>query len=512
MLGHLISSFRTQPRALFRLCTVEVWERFGFVTTVALTALYFASPIASGGLGWTNADALLWLGYYAAFLFTLPILGGWVADHWIGHRSAIQIGGVMMAVGYFGLGCVPYLLYLTGLEPAGLKAVFSDAGLAMAHPVPGDEAWARMYAGVADTFDEGESSPMAAIRAAYLAQTVLLAFSFLLIAAGNALFKPSVSATVGALYEPGDARRDGGFTLFWTFINAGSFLAYIVGGAVGERLGWNIGYFVAFAGMCAGLIYFWRIRHTLPVSVPGRQAHLTPDPPRKLTRQETLRIVAALILTAFAIVFNASHAQILGLINLFVQQDVDKTIGGFDVPTLWVTAINPIVILCLAPIVAVIWDRLGKVGRNPSFVMKFVIALTALAIGEFILFIAAGQAEGPEQAAIMLVIFAIMAMSFAEIPLQPIGLSMMSALSPRRFVGLLIGVWLFGMAIASGIAGNVGALASVYGLQAIFFWSGASCLLAAALLFALRRPLLGWMSLDDAPEPIEPTAQVLGEL
>jgi len=503
VLSALISSFRVQPKALFKLCTVEVWERFGFVTTVALTALFFASPVTEGGLGWNNADTLLWLGYYAALLFMLPVIGGTVSDRLTGHHNAIQIGGMMMAAGYFGLGCTPYVINLSGLDSSVLKQIFEGSGLAVAHPTPDPAAWDQAMDAVRTEFETNADGQIQRVKLIYFVQTALLGLSFLLVALGNALFKPSVSASVGALYEPGDSRRDGGFTLFWTFINLGSFLAYIVGGGIAERYGWNLGYFVACAGMTAALVYFWIIKSALPISRSGRHNKNAFDAPSKLTRREQLRLVSALILTAFAVVFMATHAQLLGLISLFVQQDVDKTIGGFDVPTLWVTSVNPVVILLFAPIAAIWWDRLGQTGRNPSFVSKFVLALVILAAGEFVLVLAAQQA-GAGLTAFFLVVIAIVALSLAEIPLQPIGLSMMSVLSPPRFVAMMIGIWLLSMAIANIIAGNVGALASVYGLQPVFFWSGVACAVTAVVLFSLRGRLLGWMALEEQSETADP--------
>jgi len=497
MLRTLIASFRVQPKSLFKLCTVEVWERFGFVTTVALTALFFASPVSEGGLGWSNSDTLVWLGYYTALLFMLPVCGGVFADRLLGHHNAIRIGGVLMAAGYFGLGCTPYILNLTGLDASVLKRIFEEAGLAIAHPSPNPAVWDKAIQAVSAEFPVKGPSHDEKVRLIYIAQTVFMGLSFMLVAIGNALFKPSISAAVGALYSPGDTRRDAGFTLFWTFINLGSFLAYTVGGGIAEHFGWNLGYFVAFAGMIAGLTYFSIIKSELADSQSGRHKKTPSDPSAKLTKQEWLRLAAALILTAFAVVFMATHAQLLGLISLFVQQEIDRTIAGFDVPTLWVTSANPIVILLFAPLVAILWDRLAQTGRNPSFVSKFVIALVILAAGEFVLVLAV-QHIGAGSTAFWFVIVAIIAISLAEIPLQPIGLSMMSVLSPKRFVALMIGIWLLSMAIASVIAGNVGALASAHGLKAIFLWSGISCTIAAVILFSLRELLLHWMDMKES--------------
>ena len=503
MIRGALKTLRNQPAHLLKLCVVEMAERFGFVTMAGIMALFLVAPPAKGGLGWSNANALLLMAYYAVFLFATPLLGGWLSDRFIGPRRAIVIGGVMMALGYLCLGALPHVL--TSPLGAGpqLAYLMFDAELPLAQFSPPPEAWQRLITSVESAFGAPYAAlSLARVRLVYGVHTILFGAALALVVAGNALFKPNISALVGSLYSQSDSRRDSGFTLFWTFINVGLFFAYIIGGGLSERLGWNVGFLAAFAGMTCALIYFQIIVKRLPAA-PKRTRPLSLAPVETSPAETRKRVSAVLSMTAFAVVFNANHAQLLGLIGLFMLQDVDRFVAGFEVPTLWVTAINPIVILLLAPFAALLWEALARRGRNPSAPVKFAAALLLLAAGDLVLVVAAMQADGSTKAALAVVVVAVIAMSVAEIPLQPIGLSMVTSVTPPRLVGLMIGVWLLNYGIGGGIGNALGSLASTISVQTVFAVGAGSCLLASVLLLALRRTLVDWMG-----GSIEPSAVV----
>ena len=502
MIRIAIQNWREQPRELFGLCMVEIWERFGFVTTAGLMVLFLASPVAEQGLGWSNADALQLLAWFTAALFTSPLLGGWLADNLLGQKRAIVVGGVLMALGYLGLGLSPHVLDLAGRD-AALRDILTTSGLPLAQMSPDPTAWNSVASRIAATDGPGGEA-VTGFQLFYRLQAVLIVVSMWLIVAGNALFKPSVSTMVGRLYPAEDPRRDGGFTLFWTCINAGAFLAFVVGGAVSEGLGWNYGFLAASLGMVGGLVVFGAIQRRLPgwVRPVKRPAGVAPE---KLTAADGKRIAAILLMTGFAVIFNANHGQIFGLVGLFLLQDVDRAVGGLEVPTLWVTSLNPFLILLTAPLASVVWDALGRRGRNPSFPMKFAIALLLLAVGQAILMVGALDAIGPDKAALGWVVLALVALSLAEIPLQPIGLSMVTLLTPARLVSTMIGVWLLNYALGGWIGHSVGALASTYGREQIFALGAGSCLVAAALLLLLRKRLNTWMKVPDDHDDLRPT-------
>jgi POT family proton-dependent oligopeptide transporter len=144
-----------------------------------------------------------------------------------------------------------------------------------------------------------------------------------------------------------------------------------------------------------------------------------------------------------------------------------------------------------------LWNYLGRRGRNPSYAVKFVLANLLLALSFFVLIGSSLQSADNGQAPLALVSFAIIVMSIAEFPLQPIGLSMVTRLAPAQLIGAMVGLWLFGGAIANAIGGNVGALASTYGLPTVFAGMAIACVLTGLVLWLIRRMLSNWMALEE---------------
>ena len=501
MVAGVLQSWRDQPRALFGLCVTEMWERFGFVTMTALKLLFLVSPVAAYGLGWAKSDAFMVLAWVSIAIYMAPLAGGWLSDTLLGPRRSILLGGALMACGYLGLGLVPYALTIGSELP--LRAIVASEGLALGQFVPDPAALARVATRIAALTGADPARELASFRTLYRLQSILLVGAISLVVVGNALFKPSVSSLVGSLYTAGDARRDGGFTLFWTCINVGSFLAMIIGGGVGERFGWHLGFFCAAVGMLGGLVVFLRVNRTLPTWVKPRRARLE-APEASLDAADRRRLAAILLMIVFAVIFNANHGQIYGLVSLFILQDVDRSVGSFELPALWITSLNPLLILLTAPATAALWDILGKRGRNPSFASKFALALALLTLGQGLLTSAAFAAQGPAQASIMWVGLGIILLSLAEIPLQPIGLAMVTRLTPARLVSTMIGVWLLNYAFAAWLGNMVASRSEHLGLPAIFALGTLSCAVATALLLVLKRPLDRWMVPAEAePLPAE---------
>lgn len=186
------------PKGLFLLFGTELWERFSYYAMRAILVLYLTDRTINGGLGWTVKDALSLYGTYTALMYITPLIGGWLADNYLGQRKSILIGGALMVVGQFVLALPLDVL------PFSVETLF--------------------YTGL----------------------------GFLI--AGNGLFKPNVSTMVGDLYQDGDHRRDGAFTIFYMGINLGSLLAGVVSGSVTGVWGWKAGFLVAGIGMIISLI------------------------------------------------------------------------------------------------------------------------------------------------------------------------------------------------------------------------------------------------------------------
>ena len=184
------------PSGLFVLFFTEMWERFSYYGMRAILVLFLTSSIMNEGWAWEREDALILYGWYTALVYFTPIIGGVVADKYLGYRNAIVLGALIMALGHGSLA----------LE--GIEQNFFYLGLA-------------------------------------------------LLIIGNGLFKPNISSIVGQLYKGNDPRKDGAYTIFYMGINAGAFLGILLCGYLGENIGWHWGFGLAGIFMFFGMLQFY---------------------------------------------------------------------------------------------------------------------------------------------------------------------------------------------------------------------------------------------------------------
>ena len=427
---------RGHPPALFVLFFAEMWERFSFYGMRALLVLYMTKA-----LQYVDGHAYGIFGAYAGFVYATPLVGGMLADRFLGYRRAIVLGGVLMCLGHFAMA-VQHEVFFFG---------------AMA-----------------------------------------------LIIAGNGFFKPNISTLVGTLYEKGDPRRDGGFTIFYMGINIGAGVAPLICGYLGENIGWHYGFSLAGVGMVVGLaVFMWgtrflgdrglpprpeafreRIGGFLPKSwalmlgivafVPFAAYSLTLPTwvawgmfviapvfliyviviARRSTPEERGGIYTVIILSVFSIVFWACFEQAGSSMTLFTDREVDRRVFGWVVPTTWFLSVNPAFIVLLGIPFSILWGKLGRAHRDPSSPVKFGLGLILLALGFVAMVLAAQQAKSSGQAALSWLILAYFLHTTGELCLSPVGLSAVTKLSPKRMAGLMMGFWFFCTAFA-GIAGGV---------------------------------------------------------
>jgi len=497
------------PAGLFLLFLVEMWERFSYYGMRGLLVLYLvqsAHPAPDGagfvnpGRGWSRADASLLYGWYTGLAYLLPIVGGWIADRVLGTHRSMVVGGLVIALGHAVLAC------------SGLGSLASsDLGMAV------------------------------------------FVFGLALIVIGTGHFKPCVSVMVGQLYEPGDARRDGAFTIFYMGINLGAFLSAFVCGTLGERVGWHWGFGSAAIGMLAGLALYVAFRDRLL----GDVGRLPPDRPNRslaialagialaaafaalyhggvLAALATaasgrwLAIVGAFGATAAAVwfvarlpahergptttifvfmLFNAvfwlAFEQAGSSLNLFTDALTDRRLGSFEVPTTWFQSINAGLIFVLAPLFAMLWSALGRRGRDPGQPVKIALGLVFLGVG-YLFMVAAGRiaATPGVKAAMALVVATYFWHTVGELCLSPTGLSYVTKAAPERYVSLLMGVWFVSSFLANLGGGIVAAKVEAIergeitlpwhlGGQADFFMLFVVASFAAALLMLALAPLLG---------------------
>ena len=451
MLGH--------PKGLFLLFTTELWERFSYYAMRAILVLYLVDKVQTEGghgLGWTQGDAISLYGTFTGLVYLTPLIGGWLADAYLGQRKAIMIGGALMAAGQFIL--------------------------ALPHSwIPGSETMV-FYIGLG---------------------TLIV---------GNGLFKPNISTMVGDLYEEGDHRRDGAFTIFYMGINVGAFLSGIIVGSVVAAYDGNfqMGFLCAGIGMVLSLIIQFIFAQKLlgdigryPAAKLEKEKNEAAGDVRKepLTKIERDRIKVIMVMGLFTIIFWAGFEQAGGLMNLFTNDFTDRMIGGWEVPTTWFQSLNAMFIVIFAPVIASIWIRLGK--NEPNSPVKFALGLVLLGIG-FLFMIGAVLEMGGDadaKSSMWWLVGAYFFHTMGELCLSPIGLSMVTKLAPLRIASLMMGAWFLFVAIANKVGGVVGSFIGHGGekeeqlanAMAIFAGIAITSAISGVILYFMADKLVDWM-------------------
>ncbi|MBR9727298.1 peptide MFS transporter [Shewanella intestini] len=459
------------PKGLFLLFTTELWERFSYYAMRAILVLYLVDKVESqggSGLGWTQADALSLYGTFTGLVYLTPLVGGWLADNYLGQRKSIYIGGFLMALGQFTLAA-PHDWF------PGLETTLFYIGLG----------------------------------------TLII---------GNGLFKPNISTMVGDLYEEGDHRRDGAFTIFYMGINVGAALSGIIVAWAYTAFGhhtvidgkeifvndWQAGFLCAGIGMVASLIiqFFFAQRllgdiGTIPAAKLEKQKNEAKGELRKepLTQIERDRIKVIMVMGLFTVIFWAGFEQAGGLMNLFTNEFTDRMIGGWEVPTTYFQSLNAIFIVVFAPVIASIWIRLGK--SEPNSPVKFALGLFLLAVGFLFMIGAVMQMDGDASAksSMWWLVGAYFFHTMGELCLSPIGLSMVTKLAPLRIASLLMGTWFLFIAVANKVGGIVGSFIGHGGekeeqlanAMAIFSGIAITATISGIILYFMADKLVDWM-------------------
>lgn len=269
--------FLGHPKGLFLLFGTEMWERFGYYGMRAILVLYLVASVQDGGFGWTPAEALGLYGTFTMAVYVTPLIGGWLADNYIGQRKAIIFGGIIFAAGYFTLG-IPKTM-LVGME----EEVF------------------------------------------YLGLT--------LIVIGNGFFKANVSSLVGELYDDGDHRRDGAFTIFYMGINLGAFIAPLIVGYLGEQVNWHYGFIAAGCGMLIGLVLQLTLANkylgNIGVEPSAKRTKGDKKADVPLTKEDFDRMKVILIMSMFSVIFWAGFEQAGGLFTIYASEFTNRDLMGF---------------------------------------------------------------------------------------------------------------------------------------------------------------------------------------
>jgi POT family proton-dependent oligopeptide transporter len=411
-----------------------MWERFSYYGMRAFLILYMTAPIAAGGLGFDDRHAGSLYGTYTGSVWLAAIFGGLVADWLLGQYRSVLLGGIIIAMGHFTLA---------------FKATPS------------------FYAGLA------------------------------LIIIGTGLLKPNVSILVGALYEPGDHRRDGGFSIFYMGINLGAFLGPIIAGYLAQKVNWHLGFACAGVGMLLGLVQYVLGRKRLAGAIERlRVRGVRPSPQdapassRSFTPAEWKRILAVFVLFVFASLFWGAYEQAGSTLNLFGDRYTRTTLLGFSFPSSWYVSVQALFVILLAPVLGWFWVRLGS--KEPSSPTKFALGLFFAGLAFLFLVPAARFAQaggGHFRVSPLWLVGAYFIEEIGELCLSPVGLSVVTKLAPVRIVGLMMGVWFLSNALGNKIAGFTASFFSSMPLGRLFGIVAVACLVSSAVLFSVIRPI-----------------------
>jgi proton-dependent oligopeptide transporter, POT family len=432
--------FFGHPRGLATLFFTEMWERFSYYGMRAFLILYMTTPAAAGGLGFADASAASIYGTYTGSAWGASIVGGLVADRFLGAYRSVLLGGAVIALGHFALAF---------------------------------RTLAFFYAGLA------------------------------LIVIGTGLLKPNISSLVGALYEPGDSRRDAGFSLFFMGINTGAIAGPLVAGYIAQRIDWHLGFAAAGVGMTLGLIQYVlgrsRLRHAeqrmsahapAPDVSPVRVAESAKADRRfGLTTLEWRRVGVIVIFFLFAILFWGAYEQAGSTLNLFADRYTRLEAFGFSFPSSWFQSVPPIFVVTLAPIFAWIWVRLGR--HDPSVPTKIAVGLLFMGLSFLVLVPAGAMAQSGEGVRVspLWLLAAYFGSELGEVCVYPVGMSAVTKLSPARIVGVMMGVWFLSIAFGNKLAGYAAGFISSIPLQTLFGTVAAVLIVAALIMFALIKPI-----------------------
>lgn len=460
--------FFGHPRGLSTLFLTEMWERLSYYGMRAILLLYMTAELERGGLGWDVRSAAAIYGLYTSSVWFLPLIGGWIADRYIGAKRATLIGGIIITAGHFLLAFPPIPFFYAGL---------------------------------------------------------------IFVSVGTGFLKSNISKMVGDLYAKEDDRRDAGFSIFYMGINTGALLAPFVCGTLAVY-NWHWGFAAAGVGMLLGVIqYVFGFRHLRGVGespVDYFAENLTPKQSSsyiaqmatvlvltiiaiivlgsyanslfpsligkedtilnlfglafnfsvaikyvlmpvvlvagliavfltglqdKLTTDDWKRIGIILILFAFATIFWMGYEQAGSSLNLFAEQSTNRQITTtWEFPTAWFQSVSPFFIVTFAPIFAWLWVALGK--RQPSEELKFSIGLVLTGLGYVVLAYASSLLGGGKVSMWWLVIVYLLH-TWGELCISPVGLSAMTKLAPGRMVSLMLGVWFLSISMGSYFGGLV---------------------------------------------------------
>lgn len=531
---------RSHPKGLHILFFAEMWERFSYYGMRGLLIFYLTQHFL-----FDDRTAQVQYGSYTALVYLLPLLGGFLADRYLGNRKAIAFGALLLVAGHLTMGVegppakqylmhdgVQYELTVDGrgndrqvyIETGTQRCAFSPRtsiegcyarvngqGALVFSGLDADSALPEVLPNVSEVLTEPE-------REGFFLNVFYLALA--LIVMGVGYLKANISSIVGQLYVEGDPRRDPGFTLYYFGINLGSFWAAILCGYLGQTIGWWAGFGLAGIGMALGWLVF--VNRRLLFFIPGEPqlpdtVGAPPEPEKlkqsvfgpvnleiflyligfvgvaiiwyiiqspaltgymlyiggilfcgyltyfiatKCNRREAMELILAFILIVMSIVFWALFEQAGSSLNQFADRNTQLPSGEAGPVDMTMTAsqiqsFNAGFILIFAPVFAALWAFLGKINKDPNTPLKFALALVQVGLGFWVLVWGAGFADDSYRIPLVFLALAYLLHTTGELCLSPVGLSMITRLSPGAVVSFMMAGWFLSSAFSQYIAGII---------------------------------------------------------
>lgn len=463
-----IKNKQSYPAGFWFVSLLQAFERFSYYGMRGLLILFLATEAIKGGLGLDKASAAVIYANFTMFVYFAPLLGGYVADKFWGKRKTFFIGSILIAGGMF-------LLFAA------------------------------------------QGKPM-----------VILSLGIITI--GNGFWKPNITSIVGDFYGNNDPRKDGAYSIFYTFINIGAFFAPLVCGTLAEKTfavtkgtevisyGYKYGFLTAGAGMLIGTILYMLFANKFLGEVGKYNAKESIEKElskkalaahkQNLTKEEKKRVVGIFALAFFVILFWAGFEQAGSSLTIYTNDFINRNVGGFEVPTSWFQSINPFLCVVLGPLFAMLFVKLAKrpKGDIPT-ATKMGYGLILLGIG-FALMVGAAMQRGnsPDaaiKANILWLIGAYTLHTVGEMFLSPVGLSMVSKLAPKQIAALMMGVWFFATGLGNYLAGISAALVETWGGLQVFGFVAAVTISAGVLLCLLSPIFKNLLRMEEIEEQRE---------
>jgi POT family proton-dependent oligopeptide transporter len=444
--------FLGHPKGLFVLFLTEMWERFSYYGMRALLLLYmvnhlFVRPdVGARVLGFDVVKGM----YEALFRtsFEAQPLGSWVYGLYTGFVYFTPFFGGMLADRILG---------------QRRTVVIGGVLMAIGHFLMAVES------------------------------LFFPALFFLIL--GNGCFKPNISTQVGLLYPPGDKRRDSAFSIFYVGINLGAFLAPLVCGTLGQRVGWHWGFAAAGVGMVLGLVfYLMNQKHLAPDVLAQRRIEAAAAPPgaakQKMTGEEWMRVLAICVACFIVAAFWAVYEQQGNTLQLWADQNTRWNFFGWDMPTTWYQSFNPFMIFLFTPLLTSLWSWQAVRSQEPSSLTKMAMGCVMLGVGFVIMIVAAqGLTSVDAKRSILWLVTSTALYTFGELYLSPIGLSFVTKVAPARIVSMMMGVWFLANFIGNYMNGYLGTFYNKMPKEQFFTLMTVIAVAAGVLLFIIGRPL-----------------------